>query len=145
MLRTEPSNVEWIQKFPLALERVKKIGWYNMFERIAEHHIGVTKSLCHIFYGFKVQVGGLKFTVTEEFISHAIGVLPEVERWYKRKTIKEDYSQYLLPTHKNTDWSQGIQRDFLFKEWQDILQIIQMYVTCEGRFGTVYHYHMRFL
>ena len=117
LLRTEPSNVEWIQKFPLALERVKKIGWYNMFERIAEHHIGVTKSFCQSFDGSRVQVGGLNFRVIEESISHAIVVLPEGERWYKRKTINEDYSQYMLPAHKNPDWSQGIQRSFLFKEW----------------------------
>ena len=76
LLRTEPLNVEWMQKFPLALERVKKIGWYNMFKRIAEHHIGVTKAFCQSFYGYRVQVRGLNFTVTEESISHAIGVLP---------------------------------------------------------------------
>ena len=103
MLRTKPSNVEWMQKFPLALERVKKIGWYNIFQRIAEHHIEVTKALCHSFDGYRVQVGGLNFIVTEESISHAIDVLPEGDRWYKRKTINEDYSQYLLPAHKNPD------------------------------------------
>ena len=144
LLRTEPSNVEWMQKFPLALKRVK-IGWYNMFERIAEHHIGVTKSFCQSFDGSRVQVRGLNFTVTEESISHAIDVLPEGERWCKRKTINEDYSQYLFPAHKNPYWSQGIQRSFLFKEWKNVFQIIQRYVTCEGRFGTVYHYHMHFL
>ena len=64
LLRTYSSNVEWMQKFPLALERVKNIGWYNMFERIAEHHIEVTKALCQSFDGSRVQVGGLNFTVT---------------------------------------------------------------------------------
>ena len=28
LLRNEPSNVEWMHKFPLALEKVKEIGWY---------------------------------------------------------------------------------------------------------------------
>ena len=113
-----------------------------MFERIAEHIIEVTKAFCHNFDGSSVQIRGLNFTVTEESISHAIDVLPEGERWYKRQTINEDYSQYLLPAHKNPDWSQGIQRSFLLKEWQDVLQIIQRYVTCEGCFVTVYCYHM---
>ena len=114
-MRIEPSNVEWMQKLPQALETVKKIGWYNMFERIEEHHVEVTKSICQIFKGSRVRIGGLSFIVIEETISHAIGVLPKGERWYKRKTINEDYSQYLLPTHKNPGWSQGIQRSFLFK------------------------------
>ena len=64
LLRMNPSNVEWMQKFPLALERVKKIGWHNMFERIAEHHIEVSKAFCQSFDGSRVQVGGLNCTVT---------------------------------------------------------------------------------
>ena len=88
-----------------------------MFEKIVEHHIGVTKAFCQSFDGSRVQVGGLKFAIIEESISHAIGVLPEGERWYKRQTINKDYSQFLLPAHKNPDWSRGIQRAFLFKEW----------------------------
>ena len=117
LLRTEQSNVKWMQKFPSTLERVKEIAWYDMFEKIVEHHIRVTKAFCQSFDGSRVQVGGLNFTVTEESILHAIDVLPEGERWYKRKTINEDYSQYMLHAHKNPDWSQGIQRSFLFKEW----------------------------
>ena len=138
LLKIEPSNVEWMQKSPLALEILKKIGWYGMFEKIAEHHIGVTKYFYESFDGSRVQVGGFEFTVSEESISHAIGVVLEGKRWYKRQNINEYYSQFLLPAHKNPDWSEGIQRAFLFKESQDVLHIIQRYVSCEGRFGTVY-------
>ena len=105
LLRTKPSNVEWMQKFPLALERVKKIRWYNMLKRIVEHHIEVTKAFFQSFDGSRVQFGGLNFTVTEESILHAIDVLPEGERWYKTKNINEHYNQYLLPAHKNPYWS----------------------------------------
>ena len=91
-LRIEPSDVEWMQKFPSALKKFKEIGWYVMFEKIAEHHIGVTKYFCESFDGSRVQVGGLEFTISEESISHPIGIIPEGERWYKRQTINEDYS-----------------------------------------------------
>lgn len=33
----------------------------------------------------------------------------------------------------------------MLEVWRDIMQIIQRYVTCEGRFATIYIYHMRFL
>ena len=42
-------------------------------------------------------------------------------------------------------WSQGIQRNFLLEEWHGVLHIIQIYVKCEGRFTTIYRYHMHFL
>ena len=61
--RTEPSNVEWMQKLPQALETVKKIGWYNMFERIVEDHVEVTKAFCQSFKGSRVRIGGLSFIV----------------------------------------------------------------------------------
>ena len=54
-----------------------------------------------------VKVGGLEFIVKEESISHVIDVVPEGERWYKIQTINEYYSQFLLPAHKNPNWSQG--------------------------------------
>ena len=75
-LRTEPSDVKWMQKFPSTFEKVKEIGWYVTFEKIAKHHIGVTKSFCQSFDGSMIQVVGLEFTVTEECISHAIGFVP---------------------------------------------------------------------
>ena len=62
-LTTEPSNFKWMHKLPQALETVKKIGWYNMFERIAENHVEVTKAFCQSFKGSRVRIGGLSFIV----------------------------------------------------------------------------------
>jgi hypothetical protein len=31
------------------------------------------------------------------------------------------------------------------KKWHDILFILQKYVTCEGRYGLVFYYHLRLL
>ena len=58
LLRTEPSDVEWMQKFLSTLKKVKEISWYVMFENIAEHHIGVTKTFSQSFDGSTIQVGG---------------------------------------------------------------------------------------
>ena len=87
-----------------------------MFERIGAYHIGVTRSFCQNFDGSIVNIRGLEFAVTEESISQAIGVIHVGEKWYKRQSINEDYSQFLLPAHKDPDWSQGIQRVFLLEE-----------------------------
>ena len=74
-----------------------------MFERIGDYHIEVTKSFCQNCKGSTVKVGGLEFVVKEENIAHAIGIVPEDEKWYKRQSIDEDYCEFLLPTHKNPD------------------------------------------
>ena len=94
-----------MHKFPLSLEKVKEIGWYVMFENIAQHHIRVTKYFYESFDRSMVKVGGLEFTITDESISHVISIILEGERWYKIQTINEYYSQFMLPAHKNPDWS----------------------------------------
>ena len=104
-----------MRKITLAIEKVKEVGWFSMFERIGQHHLGVTRSFYQNFDGSVVKIGGLEFVVTEESISQAIGVIPVGEKWYKRKSINEYYSQFLLPAHKDPDWSQGIQRVFLLE------------------------------
>ena len=75
-----------------------------MFERIGEYHTVVTRYFCQSFDGSIVSIEGPEFAVTKEYISHAIGVIPKGERWYKTQFINEDYSQFLLrPTHKDLD------------------------------------------
>ena len=54
LLRTETQSVEWMQKIPLAIEKVKEVGWFAIFERIEEHHVGVTRYFCHNFDGLVV-------------------------------------------------------------------------------------------
>ena len=102
----------------------------------------VTKSFCQNFKGLVVNIGGFKFPVTEESTAQPIGIAPEGEIWFKIQSIDEYYEQFLLPAHRNPDWSQGIQRTCLLEKWHDVLQIIQRYVTLEGQFATIYLYHM---
>ena len=52
---------------------------------------------------------------------------------------------FLIPGHDTLDWSKGIHVNSLKEEWRHVLSIIQRYVTCEGRFATIYRYHLRFL
>ena len=80
-----------MQKFPLALERVKKIGWYNMFERIAEHRVEVTKAFCQGFKGSRVGIGGLSFIVTEETISHAQNLSKNTRRYVENMNTKSSF------------------------------------------------------
>ena len=103
LLRIEPQSVEWMRKIPLAVEKLKEAGWFSMFERIREYHIGITRSFCQIFDGSIVNIGGLEFEVMEEAIVQDIGVIPKGKKWYKRQSINEDYNQFLLPSHKNPD------------------------------------------
>ena len=52
---------------------------------------------------------------------------------------------FLLPGFEKLDWDKGIHLNNIKPEWRNILNIIQRYITCEGRFAIVFRYHLRFL
>ena len=92
----------------------------------------------------KVEFDSISFYISEQSIAEATGLSTEGEKWFKRLPFQVDLKIFLRPGYENTDWSQGIPRNCLKEEWKQVLAIIQRYVTCEGRFETIYKYHMRF-
>ena len=68
------------------------------------------------------------------------------EKWFKSQSIiAADLNQFLKQEYQDPQWRKGIMRSWLQPEWQETLRSIQLYITCEGRFHTVYLYQMRFL
>jgi hypothetical protein len=51
---------------------------------------------------------------------------------------------FLKPEHQDGNLSKGVPRNHLI-QFDKILRIIQIYFTCEGRFNTLYQYHIRLL
>jgi hypothetical protein len=52
---------------------------------------------------------------------------------------------FLKPKHQARDLSKGVPRNRLIEQFDKILRIIQRYFTCEGRFNTLYQYHIRLM
>jgi hypothetical protein len=59
--------------------------------------------------------------------------------------IVVELNHFLLEQHKDLDWRTGIPRMWLQEEWREVLDTVQRYITCEGRYNKVYLYQMRFL
>jgi hypothetical protein len=88
----------------------------------------------------------LEFEVTEASISAATGIPITGEKWFKAMALSSAYAKYLFkPEHQASDLSKGVPRGQLIEQFDRILKIIQRYFTCEGRFNTLYQYHIRIL
>ena len=55
-----------------------------------------------------------------------------------------DAQKYLL-LDVVADWGKGVQIQKFKPKWIDPIKILQIYITCEGRFAFVFKYHFRFL
>jgi hypothetical protein len=52
---------------------------------------------------------------------------------------------FLKPEHQVDDLTKGVPRNQLIEQFDHILRIIHRYFTCEGRFNTLYQYHIRLM
>jgi len=84
--------------------------------------------------------------VSETSISAATGIPITGEKWFKSMALNATFSKYFLKLeYQNENLSKGVPRSHLVEEFDKMLKIIQRYFTCEGRFNTLYQYHIRFL
>ena len=109
------------------------------------HNEHVTRAFIKNYNYEVVWFEDLKIIVNEETIAEAIGVSSEGEKWFKQQSFEADYSKFLFPGFEKLDWKNGIHVTKLKPMWKTPLEMIQNYVTCEGRYDRVLRCHLHFL
>jgi sensor histidine kinase YesM len=67
-------------------------------------------------------------------------------RGFKSTLIKEiNFILFLKEEHQNMKWKKDIPRSYLEEKWKTLLKMIQVYITCEGRYGRTMLYHFRLI
>lgn len=84
--------------------------------------------------------------VTGESIGVASNLPIDGEKWFKNKMIiGGDVNQFLKPEHRDPNRAKGIPRDWIVDEWMEALLMLKRFITCEGRYSTIFLFHLRFL
>ena len=55
-------------------ELVVRVGWLGKLQKLFGFNLAISRALATSFDGMKAQVGDIMLQLTEEFISHAIGL-----------------------------------------------------------------------
>jgi hypothetical protein len=98
------------------------------------------------FDGLKTKVGDLEFDVSDTSISVATRIPITGEKWFKSMALDGSYPKYFLKhEHKDYNMTKFVPKNHMIEHFDRILKIIQRYFTCEGRFTTLYLYHIRLL
>ena len=141
IVRTEPVSSKYLEGYPQCKEMLQQIGWLQFLEKFNGFHKEVTKTFARSFQGTEVEVGDVKFTVTEVFIAEATGLLRTRERWFKNREFhNESWKQILKsPGMDVTVFKKGIPSSALKNKWRNILLILQKIITCEGRYLSLIH------
>ena len=83
--------------------------------------------------------------VNEDSITEAINVPTEGEKWFKQKDFKEYFSEFLIPGSEKLDWKNGVHVSRMKPAWRVPLEVIQNYITCDGRYDRVLKCHLKLL
>ena len=81
--------------------------------------------------------------MTELVIARATQLSIDGETWFKGKPLfVEDLTSYLKSEFLDVNWGPTVPLFYFKDEWQDVITIVQHYITCEGWFSTVHQYQM---
>ena len=104
----------------------------------------VTRAFIKKYNDEVVWFEDLQIIVDEEIIAEVIGLPFEGEKWFKQQSFEVDYSKFLFPGFEKLDRKNGKHVTKLNPIWKTPLEMIQNYVTCEGRYDSVLRCHLRF-
>ena len=85
ILRSELVRTKYLEGYPQIKEMLQQVGWLKFLENFNGFHKEVTKSFARSFNGSEVEIGDVKFIITESFIAEATEFPRQGERWFKNK------------------------------------------------------------
>ena len=56
-----------------------------------------------------------------------------------------DLNHFLKPEHRNLEWRKGIPRSWFINNWNEVQRSLQLYITYEWNYTTIYLHQMMFL
>jgi hypothetical protein len=125
-----------------AIDDLKAHGWDVFLRKFEGYNLAVVQAFAHTFDGFRAKVGDVQLEVTKYFIARATGLPLEGEKWFKNAKMEDVPWILFMVSLKSTCFPKGIPIYFLKPRWHNLVLILKQFITCEGRYGLVFLYHI---
>jgi hypothetical protein len=145
VVRIEPNGVQTLLLFDNAREDLESNGWLVFIQKFEGFNLAVAQQFSLTFDGCRAKVGDIQLELNEEFLSSATGLPAKGQRWFKNSKVDEVPWPLLFTSRKIVSCDRGMPVTALKSRWHDLLAIVKQFVTCEGRYGLVFLYHLRLL
>ena len=145
-LRTELGGVWYLESHPQVVDFFKSSGVFDYCEKLTSFNQQLAESFAQGYNGRTVNIVKEEFHIDEATISECTGLPRTWQCWLKTtQSSNIEFRSYLLPARKDIIWKKDIPISFLEPQWQALLKAIFVYITCEGRYHRVMHYHFKLL
>jgi hypothetical protein len=145
VVRIEPNGSQTLLLFDNSRKDLENNGWLVFIQRFEGFNLSVSQQFTLTFDGCKAKVGDIQLELNEEFMSSATGLPVTGKRWFKNSKVDEVSWSLLFTSRKIVSCDKGMPITTLKPRWHDLLAIVKQFVTCEGRYGLVFRYHLRLL
>jgi hypothetical protein len=145
MVRIEPNDIQTLLSFDNARDDLERNGWHVFVEKFEGFNLKVSQEFTLTFNSCREKIGDIELDLNEYFISQATGLPAVGQKWFKYSKVEEVPWSLLFTSRRITSCNRGMHVLALKPRWHDLLAIVKQFVTCEGRYGLVFLYHLRFL
>jgi hypothetical protein len=142
VVHIEPNGIQTLLLFDNAREDLESNGWLVFIQKFEGFNLAVAQQFSLSFDGCRAKVGDIQLELNEEFLSSATDLLAKGKRWFKNLKVDEVLWPLLFTSRKIISCYKGMPVTALKSRWHDLLAIIKQFVTCKGRYGLVFLYHL---
>jgi hypothetical protein len=145
VVRAEPNGCQALLTFDGAYSDLEEFGWLAFIRKFDGYDITVSRQFALSFDGYRAKVGDVQLEVTEQSLSSATSLPVEGQKWSKSCKVNDVPWTLLFQSRTVNSCDRGLPAKMLKPRWYDLLMIIKQFVTCEGRYGFVFLFHLRLL
>jgi hypothetical protein len=131
--------------FKGACSNLEQHGWLAFIKKFDGFDLAVAQQFALSFDGCQDKVGDVQLEITEEFLSLATGLPVKGQKWLKSCKVYDVPWTLLFQSRTVKSCDRGLPAKMLKPRWYDLLMIIKRFVTCEGRCGFIFLFHLRLL
>jgi hypothetical protein len=108
-------------------------------------NISVARQFTLSFDGCRAKVGDLQLEITEQSLSLETSLPIKGQKWSKSYKVNDVPWTLLFRSRTVNSCNRGLPAKMLKPRWYDLLMIVKQFITCEGRYGFVFLFHLRLL
>jgi hypothetical protein len=145
VVRDEPNGSQALLMFDGAYNDLEEFGWLSFIRKFDGYNPSVAQQFALNFDGCQAKVGDVQLEIDEQFLSLATGLPAIRQRWSKNCKVEDVLWTLLFQSRRVSSCDKGLPTNMLKQRWHDLLMITKQFITCEGRYGFLFLYHLRLL
>jgi hypothetical protein len=141
-VRAKPNGYQALLMFDGAYRDLEEFGWLPLIRRFDGYNPSVARQFALTFDGCRAKVGDVKLEINEQFLSLATSLPTTGQKWSKNCKVEDVPWTLLFQSRMVNSYDKVLPVNLLKQYWHDLLMITKQFITCEGRYGFVFLYHL---